>query len=410
MAVLLNVRDIDSARYLAGLVNALYYPDRATAVPLLVKERYGGNVSPAVSPRLFPVPPWCWFDGDTQTVVAVTGVLTVADGLGVFAGSVLGPVPVSTWGAHSLSLDAARAILPFLPVGSVFAPRDWVLTGHSYGGSIVCALAGLLVDSGLARSVNVLTFGSPRPGDAGQVTLLSRLPVRRYMTELDAVPRYPPHVDEAPALTLALPSPVARNFALFQQPYGGVVLYAGGTARAGALPPLVAATLEGQLALAALYRTIFASADHSMLEYIGRLDLVASGGKGLAAGPTVGSWTEAAAAAVMTTTGGGQFAGETPTPSQNGGTSMAGYIPPAFRAVEHNMGANVYKVVWMGQTILTGQSKSNAHTLAKYFNSFLRRMQTADSADHGNFSVAWSQYWSVCTEATLGFNPPLEVT
>jgi hypothetical protein len=88
---------------------------------------------------------------------------------------------------------------------------------------------------------------------------------------------------------------------------------------------------------------------------------------------------------------------------------MSVYIPSPYRATAMNTGANVWAVMWMGNLVLTGSSRSQAHTAAKYFNSFLRRMQTSAEADHGQWADSWAKYWSVCPEAALGFQPPLKV-
>jgi hypothetical protein len=67
-------------------------------------------------------------------------------------------------------------------------------------------------------------------------------------------------------------------------------------------------------------------------------------------------------------------------------------------------------VQWRSGTIMVGRNRSNARSLASKLNLFLRTMQGAASADHTSFNAQLANYWLVCTEATLGFNPALVVT
>ena len=193
------------------------------------------------------------------------------------------------------------------------------------------------------------------------------------------------------------------------QPGGGVLIGSYGTTATAALPPLAPLTFESQAAVAALYSYAFGLKSHTISAYIARLDLAASLEPALPIGLTVGSLTEAATAGVKRF-GGVPVDGTTiPTTSMNGVPKMSVHIPPMYEAKAINIGANTWCVSWMGNLVLTGASSSNARTAAKHLNRYLRYQQTVAEIDHGQFNDSLAKFWSVCTEAALGFKPPANV-
>jgi hypothetical protein len=409
-ALPLDVRDTHDALLLADTVAALNPLDHYKSVPDAVRQLTGGAASATLYPRSFPAPAWLWLDTATQVVVAFAGVLTAADGLGVFATTSLPPLRSDGWGGHPSCVIVARQALSRLAPTFGSGPRDWVLAGHSYGGGIAQTLAQLLAQASATRSVQVLTFGSPRPGDADLADKLSRFTVRRLMNAGDHIPRWPPHVDEAPLLLASLPSQFASSWPLYTQPGGGLVLSSAGELYVAPLPPVVPFAADLELGALVVGSQLFQATPHSISAYQSRLALARSSSTGVRVGPTVGSWTEAAGLAIASKTGAPFGGGATLTTPLDGGTLVAGYIPPTYRADWHHMGGSIYKVTWMGQTVMTGSTRSNARSLAKHLNTYLSKMQGAASVDHANFEMALSAFWQVCTQASLGFNPPLNVT
>jgi hypothetical protein len=214
---------------------------------------------------------------------------------------------------------------------------------------------------------------------------------------------------EAPALVLSAPQALATAWAQYTQTAGGLVLWPDGTVSARDLAPGVPLTHDVDLAVWVFSTALLGSTAHSISSYQGALSARISGGGLAAVGPTVGSFTLASAGAVMLSAGGALGAPTTSNLDKEGGNAMAGYIPPLYRATAHNMGANEWHVAWMGNLIATGSSKSNAKTLAKYLNSFLRRLQVVAEVDHGQFLDSATKYFAVASEAALGFSPPMNV-
>lgn len=71
------------------------------------------------------------------------------------------------------ALAAALGLL-----GHPYLDQVTTITGHSLGGQIAACLAGLLVSQG--RSVELVTWDAPKPGDSQLASLLAGSPVRQY--------------------------------------------------------------------------------------------------------------------------------------------------------------------------------------------------------------------------------------
>jgi len=71
-------------------------------------------------------------------------------------------------------------------------PKDKhiVVTGHSLGGATAIVLADML--DNVFDNVEVVTFGSPRPGGRGLRKRMKGTPITRYVHGSDVVPKSPP--------------------------------------------------------------------------------------------------------------------------------------------------------------------------------------------------------------------------
>lgn len=93
---------------------------------------------------------------------------------------------------HRGFLDAALALLPGVLAGVDTHQQVPFLTGHSLGGAIAQAIAGLLVARHGLVPPGVMGFGSPRVGgDKFRVVLRGAVPVTLYRHGDDPVPLVP---------------------------------------------------------------------------------------------------------------------------------------------------------------------------------------------------------------------------
>jgi hypothetical protein len=406
----IDVRRIADVQRLVKVLASLNPLDSFSRLPAAVADVAWPPFQFRFFDRMPPVPAWVWIDTGDQVIVSLAGILTPQDGLAVFTNSLQ---PLTRFGAFSAAdqvLSAARSVFGALGDRFVGGPRSWVLNGHSYGGSIALVLAAVLAAAGVVQDVQICTFGSPRPGDFSLRDVLAHWTVRRYMSSDDPVPRFPPHPFEAPALTLFTPVLVASQWAQYVQPQGGVVLWPDGTITVGQRPPQLLPITDLTLAGWALSDRGFFATGHRVSEYAHRVDLAAAAVLPSASNPIVGSPPERPAV-LDAQTQQALATGAVPNPlSPLGGFPVQGFIPPQFRAKAVKTGPLVYKVMWMGRNVLTGTNRSNARSLARGVNGWLRRMQGAQSADHTAFNASLADYWLVCVSSSLGFNPPLVVT
>ena len=109
---------------------------------------------------------------------------------------------------HEGFLSGALAMLPLLqPVLPVAMP--YALTGHSLGGALAIAMAGLMQSLG-NPPLRLTTFGAPRVGGAKLSNLLGPIRGLRFRHGDDPVPEVPewPYVNDRDWAVIGTPGPV----------------------------------------------------------------------------------------------------------------------------------------------------------------------------------------------------------
>lgn len=131
------------------------------------------------------------------------------------------PNPLIARGANDWWQAAAQRFINAMPAG---IPRnaDYYLAGHSYGAATVEVIASWLLNNRIGNSLNVWTFGAPRPGTDVFQSRVSTLNLWRYFTDTDPVPEVPPHTPEAPILHFFLPNNLALGVNRQVQVGGGI--------------------------------------------------------------------------------------------------------------------------------------------------------------------------------------------
>ena len=85
------------------------------------------------------------------------------------------------------------------------------------------------------------------------------------------------------------------------------------------------------------------------------------------------------------------------------------YIPVQFRP-RVSMVSGVYLVIWMGNTIASCKTKSNAKTIAKYISKCCRELTDASPVYTGSMQLSWQAFLAAAANPANGFIPPLDVT
>lgn len=352
------------------------------------------------------VPAWAWFRFNRTLVVVIDGVTTALQGAAL-ADSYTKPMRGQDgWKAVGLAYQDASTIVNVLDSIHTLPAMNLLVAGYSYGGCLAECIAAMVTGNQLWPNLELLTFGSPRPGDEALALRLRSVPTRRLMNDDDPVPRFPPHANEAWLATSLLPFPIAYLLSLYCQPQGGIQLSDSGQLTATELPSRFLPIADVDLVQWVVSTHGMRATSHSISTYVERLKLaVAPRGAGAAAAvaskvvevPKPLSITEFNALVTLVAGGVGS------TSSQE--KSMAGYIPPKFRPRTLSV-QGLHYVYWMGVPIATCKTASAAKTIAKYLFKMLRTWQTDGQVNVTGFNQAWTSFMSSANLGGLGFSPP----
>lgn len=364
----------------------------------------------AVYPKAWPVPPWGYIDFGDTVLIVLTGVTSVGDASSFYVSTTL---PLAQAGSMLVSSHLAVAgqrlaawLLGLFPAGT----RSYQLFGHSYGGALALVTAGLLSAMAPTSSVSVATTGSPRPGDSSVDAALGRVNVRRWMNDDDPVPRFVPHASEAPAATIAAGFLIAFLWSQYTQPRGGVTVTAAGNFFRSDVPTSLLPITDLQLLAWAVGSKGFFRASHAVQTYIARFAPLAAKQAALVGQPSSGE-PERPLALQQFNAG---LSSPAFSPVAQGATMLSSvYVPPTYRAKAQATSGTpkLWNVYWMsGLQIAAGLSRSNAKSIAKSLNKFLRVLQTSNGVTQANFHSALTNYLGVASSPSSGFMPVLPVS
>lgn len=123
---------------------------------------------------------------DGRTVLAIQGTQNRAQA--ILDANAVPRRSRAQWWAHTGFLGAAEALEPMV---RRHLRGPIMICGHSLGGAVATALAGLLLESRDPDQIEVVGFGSPRVGMAGLCRALDPVHVRLYRNGHDIVPTLP---------------------------------------------------------------------------------------------------------------------------------------------------------------------------------------------------------------------------
>src|ERR1700676_549881 len=187
-------------RNILDMIKALYNTNGATAYLRIV----------AVAPTAFNdrntyvfLPATSWYC-DTMFIAWEGGVAIFMDGTngGQIPNFIVGigeyQEANSNYGADPAFQTAAVNLLADLPVNFLAGQRQFFICGHSYGGAIAIVLARMIRALYEPRNLDVITYGSPRPGTLTFQRACSGINYVRWFCDNDPVPHVPPHQSECP--------------------------------------------------------------------------------------------------------------------------------------------------------------------------------------------------------------------
>jgi hypothetical protein len=165
---------------------------------------------------------WAWIETDTYQILFRVGTQEWAE---IFEQSFHGLQPPSDYGTFSTSpvwFDESTEMSNALNAFGWDPNKRVTMIGHSKGGAVLYILARRMLINNPDRSIDVLTFGSPKVGDTRLVEQDGIRAARHVIHRQDVVPLIPPNSSLLPLLDEVFPllnlAPVTRwqNFRIYQ--------------------------------------------------------------------------------------------------------------------------------------------------------------------------------------------------
>lgn len=207
------------------------------------------------------------------TVICVSGTTTFMQLAAQVGYAGFGPLDQGPFSCNQVFYDWALRLHVKLLAAGVQPGERILLCGHSAGGAGCAVLAAMYLDANPGRSVALLTFGCPRPGDLRLRALLSKMQVRHIANVGDPVPGLPPTGLETVPFRLFMPLAFVHQYNLTANHVGQYQLNDQGELRETDDTTLGATQTAVLLALWIADDTIPPFDNHAMAEYVRRLGL-----------------------------------------------------------------------------------------------------------------------------------------
>lgn len=266
----IDVTSPDHQLTLAGITQQLYVDPALGGVQLQQFLGPGAVVS-VVPNTASPIPGTIIGRQGSVTVVVVSGTANAQQWAlqpltslaGVTSFGPFGTLPF--WWTAALAVQARIQAIGADPDGVI------VLVGHSMGGAIAHILAGRYASGPADPAVQVLTFGSPQPGDDRLINLTRRYTQANFVNNDDPITGIPPSGGLLDWMTGLIPAPVRLRFADWRVPSQRVGLNPQGVRTTNPPTTEYFQLAYRAVALALAGQPIPAVTAHNMSEYLYRL-------------------------------------------------------------------------------------------------------------------------------------------
>jgi len=215
----MNVRDCHRQQDLCSVLWDMYAVETALAIANF-NLKFPGYTVTAVANSNAITPGSLIAVSATQTVVIIPGT-TNAWQWASQAG--WGAVGIQTYAEYSTLqtwYDAAYRIIDRIEAAGADPALPVVLCGHSYGAAVACIIAAVYHLAQPARTVGVLTFGCPKPGDARLARIVSECVAVHLVNQDDPVCYLPPSGGELALFAHLVPPAVATRWTSWVRPVG----------------------------------------------------------------------------------------------------------------------------------------------------------------------------------------------
>ena len=217
---------------------------------ITAKNRWGRTPVRFLEVAMTPnSPPAVILEYDSVVVTVIGGAMTLRHCVAFLSGMLGGGISLGTSQLNTACMAFIETVNGQWGGGGFTKTKRQLIIGHSFGGA--CAeLFGLamLAQPGQWGVPEVVTFGSPKPGDADAARAARGLRLIRWMNEGDPVPRIYPDREESNVLRIITPLDLRCAGYGTVQWHGGAEIGNDGIVRAKVFPDRVAGDFASDLA------------------------------------------------------------------------------------------------------------------------------------------------------------------
>ncbi len=138
-------------------------------------------------------------DQPNPWVVVIAGTESVLQWIQQIRFGLISPRVFTTYSTSQVWEEVANDVLNVMLTLGPDPTQPIILVGHSLGAAVACVIAARLRSFAPARPIQLLTIGSPRPGDLRLQRLLQTCSVATLIDEGDVVAEIPLNLREVPA-------------------------------------------------------------------------------------------------------------------------------------------------------------------------------------------------------------------
>lgn len=344
--------------------------------------------------------------GDT-TIVLIAGCTIWSHASAVIEEYSGGYFDSLTLPVNKLWSECADRITSILHTNALDVGSDWVLVGHSFGGTIATYMLQSRITEGNGATTWATTFGSPKYGNTTQAQGLTNANLARWFGSDDPVPLVPPTTQDSIAVAVVFSLRELTRFGNFVQPAGGLQITPAGEITSAIVP--ASASMSTVMSLTGWLLAIDGSSasGHHIAAYQARLALWITNH------PTVNN-PPAQGGGVLRVTNDNrrvvnaaeQRAFQQLQDLAERQNAQPVLIPPAqlFRV---RRDGRTYIVTFGDTVVSVSPHKSGAHQLARTWNAALRSLQHQPLVETDDLLQQLQAYTDVAADPDSGIRPTL---
>jgi len=209
----------------------------------------------------------------SQALVCIAGTSNFQQAAAQIAYGFSGIQDMGVYSTNFAWFVAATAIASRISSAGVNPGLPITLVGHSYGGAIAAVLATVFRNVSSTRTIRLITYGMPRPGDERMREILSSVPSTHLANFNDPIASIPSvGIELVPFVAITPPS----LFALWSsvtKPGGQIIVHPDGGFEETERQTLLFAFFLEVMTLLIAQASLPAFTNHTIAEYVRRLEL-----------------------------------------------------------------------------------------------------------------------------------------